>query len=66
MPKYSRFLIALTDRVLDARAVDLEKSENIKKQIADLKGVVIQELRVQQSMQELQGIIEPLIRASAR
>jgi hypothetical protein len=33
VPKYSRFLIALTDRVLDARAVDLEKSENIKKQV---------------------------------
>lgn len=66
VPKYSRFLISLTDRVLDARAVDLGKSENIKKQIADLKGIVVQELRVQQSMQELQGIIEPLIRASSR
>lgn len=66
VPKYSRFLISLTDRVLDARAIDLGKSENIKKQITDLKGIVVQELRVQQSMQELQGIIEPLIRASAR
>lgn len=66
VPKYSRYLIAVTERVLDARAVDLGKSEAIKKLIVDLKGRVAQELRLQQSMQELQGIIEPLIRAYAR
>lgn len=66
VPKYSRYLIAVTERVLDARAVDLGISENIKNLIVGLKGTVAQELRLQQSMQELQGIIEPLIRASAR
>eukprot|EP01018_Ginkgo_biloba_P016174 Gb_10217 [translate_table: standard] len=66
MPKYSRFLVALTDKVLDIRARDLGVSEIVKNQIVLLRSRVIQELQVQKSLQELQGIIEPLIRASAR
>lgn len=64
LPVYSRFLVAFTNKVLDARALDLGNSEIVKQQITIMRGKVIEEIRVQQSMQELQGIIEPLIRAS--
>uniref|UniRef100_A0A0D6RAL4 U3 small nucleolar RNA-associated protein 15 C-terminal domain-containing protein n=1 Tax=Araucaria cunninghamii TaxID=56994 RepID=A0A0D6RAL4_ARACU len=66
VPMYSRFLVALTDKVLDTRVEDLGNSETLKQQIGFLRSKVIEEIRVQQSMQELQGIIEPLIRASVQ
>eukprot|EP00252_Welwitschia_mirabilis_P010811 TRINITY_DN2435_c0_g1_i1.p1 TRINITY_DN2435_c0_g1~~TRINITY_DN2435_c0_g1_i1.p1 ORF type:complete len:521 (-),score=83.59 TRINITY_DN2435_c0_g1_i1:1-1563(-) len=60
-PSYSRFLLSITERILDRHAKDLGKSESIKHQLRSLKHKLISEVQIQQSMQELQGIIQPLI-----
>ncbi|GLJ25967.1 hypothetical protein SUGI_0497930 [Cryptomeria japonica] len=66
MPRYSRFLVSLTDKVINSRAADLGNSQIVKQEILHLRSDVIEEIKVQEAMQELQGIIEPLLRASAR
>ena len=48
------------------RVEDIRASEALKGQIRNLKRSVEEEIRIQHSLQELQGIISPLLRIAGR
>lgn len=66
MPRYSTLLMALTKKVLELRAEDIRTSDVLKGHIRNLKRSVEEEIRIQQSLQEIQGIISPLLRMAGR
>ncbi|OVA11426.1 WD40 repeat [Macleaya cordata] len=66
MPRYSGFLVGLTKKVLQLRAEDIRVSDALKGHVKNLKRSVEEELRIQHSLQEIQGIISPLMRIAGR
>ncbi|XP_059660556.1 protein SLOW WALKER 1 [Cornus florida] len=66
MPRYARLLMGLAKKVLEMRAEDVRASDVLKGHIRNLKRSVEEELRIQQSLQEIQGIISPLLRIAGR
>ncbi|CAL5208950.1 unnamed protein product [Lathyrus oleraceus] len=66
VPKYSRLLLGLANKVVEIRADDIRASEVLKQHIRNLKSTVEAEIRIQQSLQEIQGIISPLLRIAGR
>ncbi|XP_027366616.1 protein SLOW WALKER 1 [Abrus precatorius] len=66
MPRYSSLLMRLTKKVLEMRAEDIRASEALRTHIRNLKGSVEEEIRVQQSLLEIQGIISPLLKIAGR
>ncbi|XP_061372052.1 protein SLOW WALKER 1-like [Gastrolobium bilobum] len=66
VPRYSSLLMGLTKKVLEMRADDIGASEALKNHIRNLKRSVEEEIRVQQSLQEIQGIISPLLKIAGR
>ncbi|KAF8401574.1 hypothetical protein HHK36_012518 [Tetracentron sinense] len=66
VPRYSSFLMALTKRVIQMRVEDVRASDELKGHVKNLKGLVEEEIRIQQSLQEIQGVISPLLRIAGR
>lgn len=66
MPRYAGVLIALAKKVVESRADDITGSEELKSHIRNLKRSVMEEIRIQQSLQEIQGIISPLLKIAGR
>ncbi|CAL1403349.1 unnamed protein product [Linum trigynum] len=66
VPRHSRLLMGLTRKVLELRADDIRASEGLKLCVRNLKRSVDEEIRIQQSLQEMQGIISPLLRIASR
>ncbi|CAN0857599.1 Protein SLOW WALKER 1 [Linum grandiflorum] len=66
MPRHSQLLMGLTRKVLELRAQDIKGSDGLKLCIRNLKSSVDAEIRIQQSLQEMQGIISPLLRIAGR
>ena len=61
-PRYSGLLMGLMKKVLEIRAEDIKSSDALKGHIRNVKRSVEEEIRIQQSLQEIQGIISPLLR----
>ncbi|XP_065847112.1 protein SLOW WALKER 1 [Euphorbia lathyris] len=66
MPRHSGFLMGLTRKVIEMRSGDIRSSDKLKSHIRNLKRSVEEEIRIQQSLQEIQGIISPLLRIVGR
>ncbi|GAV79060.1 LOW QUALITY PROTEIN: WD40 domain-containing protein/UTP15_C domain-containing protein, partial [Cephalotus follicularis] len=66
MPRHSNLLIGLTKKVLEMRAEDIRASDALKGHVRNLKRSVEEEIRIQQSLLEIQGIISPLLRIAGR
>ncbi|KAK8614934.1 hypothetical protein V6N13_068721 [Hibiscus sabdariffa] len=66
MPRYSSLLMGLTGKVIEMRAEDIRSSDPLKGHIRNLKRSIEEELRIQHSLQEIQGIISPLLRIAGR
>ncbi|KAK7277698.1 hypothetical protein RJT34_22713 [Clitoria ternatea] len=66
VPKYSSLLMGLAKKVLEIRVDDIRGSEALKKHTRNLKRSVEEEIRIQQSLQEIQGIISPLLKIAGR
>lgn len=66
MPRYSRLLMGLTEKVVEMRAEDIRASKELKGLIRNLKRSVEEEIRIQTSLQEIQGVISPLLRITGR
>ncbi|CAI9288645.1 unnamed protein product [Lactuca saligna] len=54
-PRYAGVLIALAKKVVENRADDISGSEELKGHIRNLKRSIMEEIRIQQSLQEIQG-----------
>ncbi|KAM7275225.1 hypothetical protein ACFE04_017091 [Oxalis oulophora] len=66
MPRHSNFLMGLTKKVLQIRAEDIRASDVLKGHVRNLKRSVEEEIRIQNSLLEIQGIISPLLRIAGR
>ncbi|CAJ1969143.1 unnamed protein product [Sphenostylis stenocarpa] len=66
VPRYSSLLMGLAKKVLEMRADDIRASQTLKRHVRNLKRSVEEEIRVQQSLQEIQGIISPLLKIAGR
>ncbi|KAI5680372.1 hypothetical protein M9H77_01599 [Catharanthus roseus] len=66
MPRYAGFLMGLAKKVVDMRAADIKASGELRGHVRNLKRDVEEEIRIQESLQEIQGIISPLLRIAAR
>lgn len=65
-PKYARFLIGLAKRVLEIRAKDVQSSEDLSRHVQNLKCLIEEELRIQHLLQEIQGMVSPLLLIAGR
>ncbi|KAK8969049.1 WD-40 repeat-containing protein MSI1 [Platanthera guangdongensis] len=65
-PRYARFLMGLAKRVIEIRAEDVRSSEELRCHVRNLKCTVDEELRIQHSLQEIQGVISPLLVIAGR
>lgn len=66
VPRYASFLMGLASKVVDMRTEDIRSSNELRGHIRNLKRDLEEEIRVQQSLQEIEGIICPLLRIAAR
>lgn len=66
VPKYSRLLVPFAHKVLDKCAGDFAISPSISHQVVVLREKVNAEVILQESLQSLQGLIQPLIHASVQ
>ncbi|KAL5561588.1 hypothetical protein UlMin_031335 [Ulmus minor] len=66
VPRYSSLLLGLTKKVVEMRAEEIRGSDALKGHIRNLKRAVAEEIRIQESLQEIQGIISPLLRLAGR
>ncbi|KAJ7972867.1 Protein SLOW WALKER 1 [Quillaja saponaria] len=66
IPRFSSLLMGLTKRVIEMRADDIRVSDALKVHIRNLKRAVEEEIRIQLSLQEIQGIISPLLKIAGR
>ncbi|OWM87186.1 protein SLOW WALKER 1-like [Punica granatum] len=66
VPRYSSLLMGLAKKIVDIRAEDIRGSNELKGLIRNLKSAVEEEIRIQQELQEIQGIISPLLKMAGR
>ncbi|XP_010523999.1 PREDICTED: protein SLOW WALKER 1 [Tarenaya hassleriana] len=66
VPRYSALLMGLTKKVLEMRADDIKGREELRGCIRNLKRAVDEEIRIQHSLMEIQGVIAPLLRIAGR
>ncbi|KAG8370679.1 hypothetical protein BUALT_Bualt13G0008400 [Buddleja alternifolia] len=66
MPRCGRLLIPLVNKVVELRAEDIRSCNELRGHIRNLKRDVDEEIRIQQSLVEIQGIISPMLRIAAR
>ncbi|XAR70468.1 hypothetical protein NMG60_11027322 [Bertholletia excelsa] len=66
IPRYAGLLMKLAKKVLELRGEDVRSDDVLKGHIRNLKRSVEEEIRIQQSLQEIQGMISPLLRISGR
>ncbi|KAL8141648.1 hypothetical protein V2J09_014680 [Rumex salicifolius] len=65
-PRFSRFLMPFASKVLRVRAEDVRSSEKLMGQVRNLKRAIQEEIRIQESLMEIQGIISPIMRIAGR
>ncbi|XP_039114220.1 protein SLOW WALKER 1 [Dioscorea cayenensis subsp. rotundata] len=65
-PRYARFLMGLVKKVLEMRAEDVRSSAILRGHVRNLKRMVVEEIQVQRSLQEIQGMISPLLVIAGR
>ncbi|KAG0473748.1 hypothetical protein HPP92_015605 [Vanilla planifolia] len=65
-PRYARFLMGLTKSVLEMRTEDVLSTEELRLHVQHLKSMVEEELKIQHSLLEIQGMISPLLVIAGR
>ncbi|KAL3649104.1 hypothetical protein CASFOL_005507 [Castilleja foliolosa] len=66
MPRYAGFLTKMANWVLELRAEDIRGSDEMRNQIRNMKRDVEEEIRVQQALLEVQGVISPILKIAAK
>ncbi|ERN05721.1 protein SLOW WALKER 1 isoform X1 [Amborella trichopoda] len=66
LPRYAGLLMRFAERVLQLRGEDIEGSEELTYHVLRLKGMVSEEIQIQRSLLEIQGIISPILRMAGR
>ncbi|KAI4374321.1 hypothetical protein MLD38_012328 [Melastoma candidum] len=66
VPRHAGLLMGLARKVVDAKAEEISTSEALKVQVRNLKRAVEEEVRIQEELLEIQGMISPLLRIAGR
>lgn len=66
VPRYASLLMPFANKIIQSRAEDIQASDALKGHIKNLKRSIQEELRIQQSLLEIQGVISPLMRIACR
>ncbi|XP_073314801.1 protein SLOW WALKER 1 [Primulina huaijiensis] len=66
MPRHGGLLMRLANKVVELRYEDIRSSEQLRVHVRNLKRDVEEELRIQQSLLEIQGIISPMLKIAAK
>lgn len=66
MPRYARLLMGLATKVIDMRGEDMKDSEELRCHVRNLKRMVAEEIKIQHALQEIQGMISPLLAIAGR
>lgn len=66
MPRYAGLLTKLVNKVVELRAEDIRSSDQLRSHVRNLKRDVAEEIRIQESLLEIQGIISPMLRIAAK
>ncbi|XAR56046.1 hypothetical protein NMG60_11036335 [Bertholletia excelsa] len=66
IPRYARLLMKLAKKVLELRDGDVRSDGVLQGHIRNLKKSVEEMIRIQQSLQEIQGMISPLLRITEK
>ncbi|XP_074311870.1 protein SLOW WALKER 1 [Silene latifolia] len=66
LPRFSGLLMPFANKVIEMRAEDIRANGSLMVQIRNIKRSIQEELRIQQSLLELQGVISPLMRIAGR
>ncbi|XP_076907682.1 protein SLOW WALKER 1-like [Bidens hawaiensis] len=66
VPRYAGVLIVLAKKVVEYRVDDINGSDELKVYVRYLKRLVVEEIRIQESLQEIQGMISPLLKIAGR
>lgn len=66
LPRYAGLLMPFANKVIQMRAEDIRSSDGLKVHIRNMKRTIQEELRIQQSLLEIQGLISPLMRIAGR
>ncbi|GAB4852210.1 hypothetical protein Ancab_016402 [Ancistrocladus abbreviatus] len=65
-PRYTGLLMRFASKVLQMRAEDIRASNSMMGHVRNLKRSIEEEIQIQQSLSEIQGIISPLMRIAGR
>ncbi|KAF7104863.1 hypothetical protein CFC21_105727 [Triticum aestivum] len=67
LPRYARLLLGVANKVLEMRAEDIISDDGGKLRgcIRNLKRMVMEEIKIQHTLQEIQGMISPMLTLSA-
>lgn len=60
-PRYASFLMGLAMKVLQIRGKDIRESAELQRPVMNLRREVLEEVKLQTWLQEVQGIISPLM-----
>ena len=66
IPRYAMFLMGLVKKVLLLRAEAVQSSEEQRCHVRNLKPMVAEEMKIQHSLQEIQGMFSPLLAFAGR
>ncbi|XP_072976239.1 protein SLOW WALKER 1 [Typha angustifolia] len=66
MPRYARFLMGLARKVLEMRAEDIQSTNELRDHVRNLKRMIAEEIQIQHSLREIQGMISPLLVIAGR
>ena len=66
VPRHARFLTELAVRVIQMRAKEINSSAVLRAHARNLKRMVAEEIKVQHALQEIQGIVAPLVKIAGR
>ncbi|KAG6534960.1 protein SLOW WALKER 1-like [Zingiber officinale] len=66
MPRYARFLMNLANKVIEMRPEDIQSNKHLSKHVGSLRRRVAEEIMIQRSLQEIQGMISPFLIIAGR
>ncbi|KAL8513488.1 hypothetical protein ACS0TY_012814 [Phlomoides rotata] len=66
VPRYAGILTKLVNKIVELRADDIRSSDQLRSHVRNLKRDVAEEIRIQESLLEIQGIISPMLRIAAK
>ncbi|PKA60307.1 Coatomer subunit beta'-3 [Apostasia shenzhenica] len=65
-PRHARFLLGLAKRVVEMRGEDIQSSEELRCHVQNLRNMISEEMKIQRSLLEIQGMISPLLLIAGR